>query len=252
MAKGSELRTISHRTVYGNRPAGEDRKSELFTFIIAPDPFGEVHEDGKEQAARRAYLRAFFYGLRKYMPEREYVAMRECFAAGLQGHKYKFYIRTIERILAHAGQFARVKQVFPWEGAVTFEKSFFAGLRRILEFRMADRIRCKNYRMLHYEEKKEKSREYRAAHRDEINAKQRAKAAANREESRAKMREYRAAHRDEINARQRAYREAHREEMNAKQRAYRAAHKDKINAQKKDWAAAKRALRKAEQAQQNG
>ena len=135
------------RQVYGNRTVGEEEKAELFSFIEAPDSFGAVYEDYEDSKARRAYLRAFFYGLRKYMPKREYEAMCTSLAAGER--RYKFLSRTAELIQAHAGQFSRVKQAYPWENAAEFEKAFFCGLRRILAFRTADRIRSKKYRSLH-------------------------------------------------------------------------------------------------------
>ena len=149
MAKGTEVTTIQKRTIHGNRLASGDGEIELFAFIEAPDPFGAVNEDSRELRARRAYLRAFFYGLRKYMPKWEYEAMCTSLVAGEQG--YKFRSRTAERIQAHAGQFARIKQLYPWENAAEFERLFFAALRRRMAY-------C------------EKQKEYNAAHCEEIRA----------------------------------------------------------------------------------
>ena len=127
MAKGIELEVIRRSTSW-NAPLFENGSGELFDLIAAPDMFGGVYASAKEAQARRAYLRAFFYGLRKYMPAKEYGALLAGLTAGAVGYRFRY--RTAARLQAHAGQFARVKLVCPWEGAAEFERQFFAALRR--------------------------------------------------------------------------------------------------------------------------
>lgn len=263
MAKGTELQLML-RSRSGNAPLFEDGSGELFDLIAAPDMFGGVYVSSKEAQARRAYLRAFFYGLRKYMPAEEYGALLAGLGAG-EG-EYRFPRRTAARLQAHAGQFARVKLAYPWEGAAEFERQFFAALRRrvaycercriykathreeinaqVRRYRAAHpekrRAEAKAYRAAHGEEIRARDRARRAAHREEINARRRERYAARREELNVRQREYHAAHREERNARNRAYAAAHREELIAKRRAYYAANREELNARRRAYRAANR------------
>jgi hypothetical protein len=267
MAKGIELEVIRRSTSW-NAPLFENGSGELFDLIAAPDMFGGVYASSKEAQARRAYLRAFFYGLRKYMPAEEYGALLAGLAAS--AGEYRFRRRTAARLQAHAGQFARVKLARPWEGAAEFERQFFAALRRRVAYCEGERRRSRAYYAAHREEQNARRKAYYAAHREEISARQRAYREAHSEEIRAKRQDnrarhrvyqarYREAHRAEIRAReqaqraaysaerraeicarQRAYREAHREEIRAKKKAYRAAHLEEIRARDRAYSEAHR------------
>lgn len=248
MAKGTELQLMK-RSRSGNAPLSADGSGELFDLIAAPDTFGSVFAEPVDIQARRAYLRAFFYGLRKYMPAEEYGALLAGLGSGVG--EYRFRHRTAARLQAHAGQFARVKLAYPWEGAAEFERQFFAALRR----RVAYCERCRIYKAAHREELNEQRRlyraahpekrraeakAYRAAHGEEIRARDRARRAARREEINARRRERYAERREELNVRQREYHAAHREVRNARCRAYRAAHRAELNAKKRAYREARR------------
>lgn len=234
MAKGSELRVIQ-RSRSGNAPLFAGDNVELFERIAAPDMFGGVYASSEEAQARRAYLRAFFYGLRKYMPAEEYNVLLSALANG--AGEYRFRYRMAAKLQARAERFAQVKQVCPWEGAAEFERQFFSALRR----RMAYCEKRKTYNVAHCEE----LRAYREAHREEIGARNRAYREAHREEIGARNREYREAHREQIREQEKAYKKTHREEVNARNRAYYATHRDVINARALEYHAAHREERNA-------
>lgn len=217
MAKGTELQLMK-RSRSGNAPLYADGRGELFDRIAAPDTFGSVYATSAEAQARRAYLRAFFYGLYKYMPAEEYGALLAGLAAG--AGEYRFRRRTAVRLQARAGRFARVKQAYPWEGAAEFERRFFAALRR---------------RVTYCEKERRRSRAYRTAHREEIRAYDRAYYAAHCEELRRKALIYHRAHREERLATALAYREQHREELRIKARIYHQTHREERNAKAKEY-----------------
>lgn len=247
MAKGIELQ-VMRRSMSGNAPLHEDG-GEVFDSIAAPDMFGSVFSEPVNIQARRTYLRAFFYGLRKYMPADEYGALLAGLGAGAGEHRFRH--STAARLQAHARQFARVKLACPWEGAAEFERQFFAALRR----RMAVCERHKTYYAEHRNERLIKDAAYRAAHRKELNARAARYRAERHEEIRARARAYHAAHREEISARQReryvqdraarqeqlrVYRAEHREEIRAKKKAYWTAHREELIAKKREYHAANR------------
>ena len=256
MSKASEFANITRRNIRGDKEIGEDGYN-MFSTIAAPysTAFAEKLEeasdvDGKE--ARRRYIRAFLYGLKKVLPEEQFMKIRN----GMKSdHDIScITLGTASQLLKQKQKFEKLKELFPWDGAGTYERRFFDQIQRLDEKRGKINNRRKKWYIEHREHRRKKQFEYQQRYlenggREKHNEYNRRYKELHKEELRIKNREYKVRKRmeniEQYRAQCRIRYEKNREKIRAQSRDRYAARKEETNAKKREKRAREKAERQA-------